>query len=90
MCLYRDKNAKYKEVSEILGYGLKMAKSPSSVVMTNKGWVRIRIDSPPTYPPKCSQNTPRKNSRNESNISMKKYHQSPTLGVKSGKSKCTP
>jgi hypothetical protein len=31
-----------------------------------------------------SQNTPRKNSRNASNISMKKYHQRPGFGVKSG------
>ncbi len=31
-----------------------------------------------------------KNSRNESNISIKKYHQSPTFGVKSGRRSCTP
>ena len=32
----------------------------------------------------CSQKTPRKNSLNASNISMKKYHHSPEFGVKSG------
>lgn len=58
--------------------------------MMNSGWFLTRMVSPPTYPPKCSQNTPKKNSRKESNISIKKYHQSPTLGVKSGSSRCTP
>lgn len=37
----------------------------------------------PTYEAMCSQNTPRKNSLNESNISMKKYHHSPMFGVRS-------
>lgn len=32
----------------------------------------------------CSQKTPKKNSRNASNISMKKYHHNPEFGVKSG------
>lgn len=42
------------------------------------------------YEAACSQKTPRKNSRKESNISMKKYHHSPTLGVRSGKRRRTP
>ena len=82
--------AKYKDVSEMLGYGLNIAKMPNNVVITNSGCVRRRMQRAPTYPPKCNQNTPRKNSLNESNISMKKYHQSPTFGVKSGRSKWTP
>jgi hypothetical protein len=45
---------------------------------------------PGIYDAACSQNTPRKNSRNESNISMKKYHQSPTFGVRSGRRRRTP
>jgi hypothetical protein len=46
--------------------------------------------SPGIYDAACSQKTPRKNSRNESNISMKKYHQSPTFGVRSGRRSRTP
>jgi hypothetical protein len=42
------------------------------------------------YEAACSQKTPRKNSRNESNISMKKYHQRPTFGVRSGSRSRTP
>jgi hypothetical protein len=42
------------------------------------------------YDAACSQKTPRKNSRKESNISMKKYHQSPTFGVRSGRRRRTP
>ena len=34
---------------------------------------------------RCSWNTTRKKERKESNISMKKYHHRPTLGVKSGR-----
>jgi len=45
---------------------------------------------PGIYDAACSQNTPRKNSRKESNISMKKYHQSPTFGVRSGNRRRTP
>jgi hypothetical protein len=45
---------------------------------------------PGMYDAACSQKTPRKNSRNESNISMKKYHQRPTFGVKSEKRSRTP
>lgn len=45
---------------------------------------------PTTYDDRCSQKTPRKKDLNESNISMKKYHHSPTFGVKSGKRSCTP
>jgi hypothetical protein len=46
--------------------------------------------SPGVYDATCSQKTPRKKSRNESNISVKKYHHSPTLGVRSGRSSRTP
>jgi hypothetical protein len=42
------------------------------------------------YDAACSQKTPRKNSRKESNISMKKYHQRPTFGVRSGSRRRTP
>ena len=49
-----------------------------------------RTVKPPMYEAMCSQNTPRKNSRNESNISMKKYHHKPMLGVRSVSSSCTP
>jgi hypothetical protein len=45
---------------------------------------------PGMYDAACSQKTPRKNSRNESNISIKKYHQRPTLGVRSGSRSRTP
>lgn len=89
-CLYNGSMAKYNDVSERLGYGLNTAKMPKRVVIMNSGCERRRIQRPPTYPPKCSQNTPKKNSRNESNISIKKYHQSPTFGVKSGRRRCTP
>ena len=82
--------AKYKDVSETVGYGLKTAKIPSMVVMMNNGCFRRRMQRPPTYPPRCSQKIPRKNSLKESNISMKKYHHRPILGVKSGSSNCTP
>ena len=90
MCLYNGSIAKYKDVSERLGYGLKIANIPNSAVIMNNGCLRTLTLKPPTYPARCSQKTPRKNSRNESNISIKKYHQSPTLGVRSGKSRCTP
>lgn len=43
----------------------------------------MRMDKPPTYAVRCSQKTARKKARNESNISMKKYHHRPTLGVRS-------
>lgn len=46
--------------------------------------------SPGVYDATCSQKTPRKKSRNESNISVKKYHHSPTLGVRSGRNSRTP
>jgi hypothetical protein len=45
---------------------------------------------PGIYEAACNQKTPRKNSRKESNISMKKYHQRPTLGVRSGSKRRTP
>lgn len=90
MWLYKGRKAKYKDASEILGYGWKMAKSPTRVVTTNKGCFRSRIHRPPTYPNRWSQKTPRKKCRKESNISMKKYHQRPTLGVKSGSKRWTP
>ena len=48
MCLYKGSIAKYKEVSEILGYGLKIAKIPKRQVMMNSGWLLTRTDSPPT------------------------------------------
>jgi hypothetical protein len=48
------------------------------------------MHSPPTYDAICNQNTPKKNSRNESNISMKKYHHNPTFGVRSGSSSGVP
>ena len=48
ICRYNDKHAKYKDVSETLGYGLKIAKMPSIVVMTKSGCVRSRKHSPPT------------------------------------------
>ena len=69
---------------------MKIAKIPVSVAATNKGCFRRRRVSPGVYEATCSQNTPRKKSRNESNISMKKYHHSPTLGVRSGSSSRTP
>lgn len=74
----------------MLGYGWKIANIPSKEETTNKGCRRRRKLSPPTYDAICSQNTPRKNSRKESNISMKKYHHRPTLGVKSGSRSRTP
>ena len=42
------------------------------------------------YEAACSQKTPRKNSRKESNISIKKYHHRPTFGVRSGIRRRTP
>jgi len=67
-----------------------MAKTPVSVHATNKGCLCRRMVRPGMYEAACSQKTPRKNSRNESNISMKKYHQRPTLGVRSGRRRRTP
>lgn len=58
--------------------------------MTKSGCFLSLKLSPPTYEARCSQKTPRKNSLKESNISMKKYHQSPTFGVRSGNRRCTP
>lgn len=43
------------------------------------------MERPPTYITRCSQKTARKKARKESNISMKKYHHSPTVGVRSDK-----
>lgn len=60
-----------------------MPKIPRRMVSTASGCDRIRIDSPLTYEERCNQNTPKKKDLKLSNISMKKYHQSPTLGVKS-------
>ena len=48
MCLYNGSIAKYKDVSERLGYGLKMAKIPNSAVIMNNGCLRTRTDRPPT------------------------------------------
>lgn len=48
MCLYNGSIAKYRDVSEILGYGLNIAKMPKRQVMMNSGWLRTRTDSPPT------------------------------------------
>ncbi len=45
---------------------------------------------PATYAERWIQKTPRKKFLNESNISMKKYHHKPTLGVKSGSRSWTP
>ena len=42
------------------------------------------------YEAACNQKTPRKKSRKASNISMKKYHHKPTLGVRSGSRRRTP
>lgn len=63
---------------------MKIANKPRSVVATKRGCVLSRMVRPPTYPAKCNQKTPRKNGRNESKISMKKYHHKPILGVRSG------
>jgi len=38
----------------------------------------------------CNQNTPRKKFRKESNISTKKYHHRPTLGLRSERVNWTP
>lgn len=84
-CRYKANMARNRLVSAMDGYGLKTAKMPSSIVKTARGWVRSRIERPPTYITRCSQKTARKKARNESNISIKKYHHSPTLGVKSDK-----
>ena len=48
MCRYNARKAKYNEVSEMLGYGLKIAKMASIVVITKSGCVRSRKHSPPT------------------------------------------
>ena len=48
MCLYNGSIAKYKEVSERLGYGLKMAKIPNNAVIMNNGCLRTRTHRPPT------------------------------------------
>jgi hypothetical protein len=74
----------------MLGYGVKMANTPVKQHATNSGCLWSRIVRPGMYDAACSQKTPRKNSRKESNISMKKYHQSPTLGVRSGRRRRTP
>jgi hypothetical protein len=85
-CLKRDTRDRYKAASAMLGYGVKTAKMPAKVVATNKGCLRSRIVRPGTYDATCSQKTPRK----ESKISMKKYHQRPTVGVRSERSNRTP
>jgi hypothetical protein len=89
-CLKRGMRDRYKAASAMLGYGVKTAKMPAKVVATNKGCLRRRIVRPGIYDATCSQKTPRKNSRKESNISMKKYHQRPTVGVRSERSNRTP
>lgn len=81
---------RYNAASAMLGYGVKMAKTPVNEQATNKGCLWRRIVKPGMYEAACSQKTPRKNSRKESNISMKKYHQRPTLGVRSGSKRRTP
>jgi len=45
---------------------------------------------PTTYDDMWSQKTAKKNCLKESNISMKKYHHSPTLGVRSDNVSWTP
>lgn len=82
--------ARKREVSEIDGYGLKIANIPSNMVSTKRGCRRTRIVKPPTYDERWSQKTPRKNALKESNISIKKYHHKPTFGVRSGSNSCTP
>lgn len=67
-----------------------MAKMPVNEHTTNNGCLYSRIVRPGMYEAACNQKTPRKNSRNESNISMKKYHQRPTFGVRSGSKRRTP
>src|SRR3569833_55733 len=67
-----------------------MAVMPARSVSTTSGWRRMRMLSPPTYDDRCSQKTARKKDRNESNISVKKYHHSPMLGVRSDSVNCTP
>lgn len=47
-CLYSGSIAKYNDVSERLGYGLKIAKIPSKVVIINSGCLRTRMHKPPT------------------------------------------
>ena len=75
--------ARKSDVSLMMGYGLNVPKIPRSSVITNRGCDRRRTLKAPTYDDKCSQKTAKKNDRNESNISMKKYHHSPTFGVRS-------
>ena len=48
MCLYSGSIAKYKDVSEMLGYGLKMANIPNSAVIMNNGCLRTLTHKPPT------------------------------------------
>ena len=74
----------------MLGYGVKMAKTPVKEQATNKGCLCRRIVRPGMYEAACSQKTPRKKARKESNISIKKYHQRPTLGVRSDRRRRTP
>ena len=83
MCLYRGKKLKYRDTSDILGYGLKMAKRPNMLMITKSGCLFSRIVKAPTKLANSSQNTPIKKFRKESNISIKKYHQRPTFGVRS-------
>lgn len=90
MCLYRGRSPKKSALSATLGYGWKIAITPVNATAANKGCLRNRMLNPGPYEIMCSQNTPRKNSRNESNISMKKYHQRPTLGVRSGRRSNVP
>lgn len=40
-CRYSGNNAKYSETSAMLGYGLKMAKMPSRVVITKSGCLLV-------------------------------------------------
>ncbi|EDN10446.1 conserved hypothetical protein [Histoplasma mississippiense (nom. inval.)] len=74
------------DTSEMLGYGLKIEHTPRNEVITKRGCDLILTVKAPTYDAKCNQKTPRKNSRNGSKISIKKYHQRPAFGVKSGTS----
>jgi hypothetical protein len=89
-CLNRGTRERYRAASAMLGYGVKMANTPVRVHATNNGCLCSRMVRPGIYEAACSQKTPKKNSRNESNISMKKYHQRPTLGVRSGSRSRTP
>jgi len=68
----------------ILAYGSKTAFTPSISTTAASGCFRSRKQSGTLYESICSQNTPRKNERKASNISMKKYHHNPGFGVRSG------